>query len=70
MVCSLQRATEVLSKRYVQILQLHSQTFVELVLALLRVKNGRLISVVPKMTSSDETITAYIRKLRGKGHGR
>lgn len=47
MVCILQRVIEVLSKLDIQILQLGSQTLVEVILALLGVEDGRLISVVP-----------------------
>ena len=64
MICGLQRAIEVLCKWYIQILELGSQTFVEVIFALLGVEDGRLISVVPEMTSGNEAITTCICKLK------
>ena len=58
-ICSLQRSNEVLSEWHVKVLQLCSETLVEVILALLGIKDGRLVSVVPEMASSDEPITAW-----------
>lgn len=64
MICSLQGAIKIFGKWHVQILQLSSQTLVEVALALLGIEDGRLISVVPKMTSGNEAIATCIYKLR------
>ncbi len=64
MIGSLQSAIEVFGERHIQVLQLRSQTLIEVILALLRIVDGRLISVVPKMASSNETITTCACKLR------
>lgn len=64
MVCRFQRAIEILSKWHIQILQLGSQTFIEIVFALLGIEDGRLVSVVPKMTSGNETIATCICQSR------
>lgn len=70
MIGSLQSAIKVLGERHIQVLQLRSQTLIEIILALLRIVDGRLISVVPKMASSNEAITTCVCKLRLKGYGR
>ena len=59
MICSFQRSIEVLSEWHVKVLQLCSETLVEVILALLGIKDGRLVSVVPEMASSDEPITTW-----------
>ena len=56
-ICSLQRAFKVLSKWNIQVLQLRSQTFEDLGLALFGIEDGRLVAVMPEMTGSNETIT-------------
>ena len=61
-ICSFQRAVKVLSKRDIQVLQLRSQTFVDLGLALFGIEDCRLVAVMPEMTSSNETITTYTCK--------
>lgn len=53
MICCLQRAIEVLCERHIQVLQLRSQTFIEFILALLGIEDGRSISVVPEMTGGN-----------------
>ena len=63
-ICSLQRAVKVLGKLNIQVLQLRSQTFVDLGLALFGIEDGRLVAVMPEMTGSNETITTYTCKWR------
>ena len=58
-ICNLQGLIEVLSKWHVKVFQLCSETLVEVILALLGIEDGRLVSVVPEMASSDEPITAW-----------
>lgn len=58
-ICSLQRSIKVLGERHVQIFQLRSQTLVEVIVALLGIKDSRLVSVVPEMASGNQSITAY-----------
>ena len=69
-ICSLQSAVKVLSKRNIQVLQLRSQTFVDLGLALFGIEDGRLIAVMPEMTGSNETITPYTCKWPWNGWSR
>ena len=59
MICSLQGFIEVLSEWHVEVFQLCSETLVEVILALLRIKDRWLVSVVPEMASSDKPITAW-----------
>ena len=66
MVCSLQRLIEVFCEWYVQIFQLRSQTLVEVIPALLGIKDGWLISVVPEMASGNESIATCICQSKEK----
>ena len=59
MICIFQRSIEVLSEWHVEVFQLRSETLIEVILALLGIEDGRLVSVVPEMASSDEPITAW-----------
>ena len=58
-ICSFQGSIEVLSEWHIEVFQLCSETLVEVILALLGIEDGRLVSVVPEMASSDEPITAW-----------
>ena len=66
MICSLQRFIEVLSEWHIKVFQLRGETLVEVILALLRVVDGRLVSVVPEMASSDEPITAWTLSVKAR----
>ena len=58
-ICSFQRFIEVLGEWHIEVLQLRCETLVEVILALLGIEDGRLVSVVPEMASSDKPVTAW-----------
>ena len=64
MICSLQRSFKILGEGHVQIFKLRSQTLVEVIIALLGIKDSRLVTVVPEMASGNESITACRCELR------
>ena len=69
-ICSLQRAVKVLSEWNIQVLQLRSQTFVDLGLALFGIEDRWLVAVMPEMTGSNETIATCTCKRRWNGRSR